>query len=261
MLFAIPTYAFVASIFALIGVGRRECARRLCPQAAVAASAHGEASVRLTLFVVLRAFASGSTALTGVEAIANGVNAFRRPHGRTPPRRCSILGAIAIAMFVGVSWLAVHMHARPSATGTPSVLSEIARARLPVVVRARVHVLGGAGPDARRARARGEHVVPGLPAARRAARARPVLRAPVHEPRRPARLLERHRRPDRLVVRAPLDLRRERRLADPPVRDRRLHGVHALAGGDGPLLAADARHRAGVIASRSTRSAPPRPGS
>ncbi len=42
-----------------------------------------------------------------------------------------ILGAIAIAMFVGVSWLAVHMHAPPTATGTPSVLSEIARGVFP----------------------------------------------------------------------------------------------------------------------------------
>ena len=80
---------------------------------------------------MLRAFASGSTALTGVEAIANGVNAFRRPHGRNAARRSLVLGAIAIAMFVGVSWLAVHLHARPTATGTPSVLSEIARAVFP----------------------------------------------------------------------------------------------------------------------------------
>jgi hypothetical protein len=85
----------------------------------------------VTTFVVLRAFASGSTALTGVEAIANGVNAFRRPHGRNASQTLAVLGAIAIAMFVGVSWLAVHMHARPSEGGTPSVLSEIARGVFP----------------------------------------------------------------------------------------------------------------------------------
>ena len=85
----------------------------------------------VTIFVLLRAFASGSTALTGVEAIANGVNAFRRPHGRNAAKTLAILGTIAIAMFVGVSWLAVQMHALPTQTGTPSVLSEIARGVFP----------------------------------------------------------------------------------------------------------------------------------
>ena len=130
ILFAIPTYAFVTSIFALIGVGLEKCATGGCPQVVVPHPLPAGVGA-LTTFVVLRAFASGSTALTGVEAIANGVNAFRRPHGRNAAATLAILGAIAIAMFVGVSWLAVQMHARPSATGTPSVLSEIARAVFP----------------------------------------------------------------------------------------------------------------------------------
>jgi amino acid transporter len=130
ILFAIPTYGFVASIFALVGVGVTQCATSGCPQAVVPHPlVSGVGAV--TTFVVLRAFASGSTALTGVEAIANGVNAFRRPHGRNAAATLGILGAIAIAMFVGVSWLAVHTHARPVAGGTPSVLSEIARAVFP----------------------------------------------------------------------------------------------------------------------------------
>jgi amino acid transporter len=130
ILFALPTYAFVSSIFILIAAGLTKCATSGCPQAPVShpltAGIGG-----VTLFVVLRAFASGSTALTGVEAIANGVNAFRRPHGINAAKTLAVLGAIAIAMFVGVSWLAVHMHARPTATGTPSVLSEIARGVFP----------------------------------------------------------------------------------------------------------------------------------
>jgi amino acid transporter len=130
ILFALPTYAFVASIFALVGVGLVRCADGTCPQAtAPHPLASGVGAV--TAFVVLRAFASGSTALTGVEAIANGVNAFRRPHGRNAATTLLVLGVIAVAMFVGVSWLAVHVHARPTTTGTPSVLSEIARAVFP----------------------------------------------------------------------------------------------------------------------------------
>src|SRR4051812_39234813 len=130
LLFAIPTYAFVASIFMLIGVGLTKCATVGCPQAAVQHPMTSGTGA-LTLFIVLRAFASGSTALTGVEAIANGVNAFKRPHGPNAAKTLAVLGTIAIAMFVGVSWLAVHVHARPTTTGIPSVLSEIARAVFP----------------------------------------------------------------------------------------------------------------------------------
>jgi amino acid transporter len=130
LLFALPTYAFVSSIFALIGVGVTKCAVSGCPQAVVPHPLAAGTGV-VTTFVILRAFASGSTALTGVEAIANGVNAFRRPHGRNAAATLGILGVIAIAMFVGVSWLAVQMHALPTENGTPSVLSEIARATFP----------------------------------------------------------------------------------------------------------------------------------
>lgn len=130
ILFALPTYAFVASIFVLEAVGFAKCASGSCPQAVVPHPlAAGTGAV--TAFVVLRAFSSGSTALTGVEAIANGVNAFRRPHGRNAATTMLVLGVIAITMFLGVSWLAVHMHARPTETGTPSVLSEIARGVFP----------------------------------------------------------------------------------------------------------------------------------
>jgi amino acid transporter len=130
ILFALPTYAFVVSIFALVGIGVGRCAVGTCPQAAVAHPMTSGAGV-VTAFVVLRAFASGSTALTGVEAIANGVNAFKHPHGRNAATTLLVLGGIAITMFLGVSWLAVHMHALPTQTGTPSVLSEIARAVFP----------------------------------------------------------------------------------------------------------------------------------
>ena len=130
ILFAIPTYAFVTSILVLIIGGLGKCAVNGCPQAVVShPMTAGTGAV--TFFVVLRAFSSGATALTGVEAIANGVNAFRRPHGQNAARTLLILGAIAITMFLGVSWLAVHMHAIPTQTGTPSVLSEIARGVFP----------------------------------------------------------------------------------------------------------------------------------
>jgi amino acid transporter len=125
MLFALPTYAFVTAMFVLVGTGLARCAAGSCPTAhAPHPLSAGVGAV--TLFVVLRAFASGSTALTGVEAIANGVNAFRHPQGRNAAATLAVLGAIAITLFLGVSYLAVQMHARPSATN--SVVSQIARA-------------------------------------------------------------------------------------------------------------------------------------
>src|SRR5207244_1065162 len=67
------------------------------------------------VFLVLKAFASGSAALTGVEAISNGVSAFRPPQARNAARTLTAMAVIAITLFLGVSFLAVHMHARPSA--------------------------------------------------------------------------------------------------------------------------------------------------
>jgi len=125
MLFALPTYAFITAIVAVDVVGMAQYATGHLHRATVAAPlAAGTGAV--TLFILLRAFSSGSTALTGVEAIANGVNAFRHPQGKNAAKTLGILGVIAIAMFVGVSFLAVHTHARPSATA--SVVSQIARA-------------------------------------------------------------------------------------------------------------------------------------
>ncbi|MBA3841624.1 MAG: APC family permease [Actinobacteria bacterium] len=130
LLFAFPTYAFVMSIFLVIGVGFTRCATGSCPTA-VTTHPMSAGTGGVTLFLLLRAFASGSTALTGVEAIANGVNAFRRPHGRNAATTLAVLGTIAVIMFLGVSWLAVKMHAHPNVGGSPSVLSEIARGVFP----------------------------------------------------------------------------------------------------------------------------------
>jgi amino acid transporter len=126
--FALPTYAFVASMFALVGVGLAKSLLGQTPHAVVPDPVASGAGA-VTLFVLLRAFSSGSTALTGVEAIANGVNAFRRPHGKNAAATLAILGAIAITLFLGVSYLAVQEHALPSQTA--SVVSQIARATFP----------------------------------------------------------------------------------------------------------------------------------
>ena len=128
LLFALPTYAFLASLYVMLGVafwhilsGDTLHAANVNPLPA------GTATVGV--FLVLRAFASGSAALTGVEAISNGVNAFRRPQSQNAARTLVIMAGLAISLFLGVSYLAVKMHARPSSSD--SVLSEIARGVFP----------------------------------------------------------------------------------------------------------------------------------
>jgi amino acid transporter len=128
ILFAIPTYAFVVAMYVMVGTGVEKCAFGTCPQAHVpnpVAVGAGTAG----LFVILRAFSSGASALTGVEAISNGVGAFRPPRGRNAAQTLAVLGVIAISTFIGVSYLAVHMHALPS--NSVSLISEIARATFP----------------------------------------------------------------------------------------------------------------------------------
>jgi amino acid transporter len=128
LLFAFPTYGFIVSLYAAIGVGVTKCAVGTCPQAHVP---HPLAAGTGTLgiFVLLKAFASGSAALTGVESISNGVTAFRHPQSKNAARTLLIMAAIAISLFMAVSYLAVKMDARPSSTA--SVLSQIARGAFP----------------------------------------------------------------------------------------------------------------------------------
>ena len=128
LLFAIPTYAFVAAMYAMVATGVGKCAVSGCAHASVP-SPLAAGTGAIGAFVVLRAFASGAAALTGVEAISNGVSAFRAPPGKNAAKTLLAMGVIAISLFIGVSYLAVGMHARPS--GSVSLISEIARATFP----------------------------------------------------------------------------------------------------------------------------------
>ncbi|HZB03971.1 MAG TPA: APC family permease, partial [Actinomycetota bacterium] len=81
----------------------------------------------LGLFLVLKAFSSGSTALTGVEAIADGVQAFRRPQSRNAATTLAVMGTMSISMFLGITFLARSLHVRvsPDLAETKSVLAQI----------------------------------------------------------------------------------------------------------------------------------------
>jgi len=103
-LFAAPTYLFVLTVFVMIGSGLVQCIGG-CPQA-TSAGTSVEPETVLTLFLLLQAFSSGATALTGVEAISDGVPAFRYPQSRNAAQTLAIMGVMSITMFVGTSYLA-----------------------------------------------------------------------------------------------------------------------------------------------------------
>jgi amino acid transporter len=130
-LFAVPTYAFVVSIFAMLAVGLLRCVGGACPSAATqhvqGMSDLARTAAPVGLFVILHAFSSGSTALTGVEAISNGVPAFRRPQSENAATTLAAMGAMAIAMFLGISFLATHVNGVvPPGAGERSVIGQIA---------------------------------------------------------------------------------------------------------------------------------------
>jgi amino acid transporter len=90
---------------------------------------HGSGIVMgATVLIVLRAFANGGSSLTGVEAISNTVNAFRKPEGLNARRVLTIMACILGFLLAGVAWLAHVTHATPYVDGYPSMLSEIGRA-------------------------------------------------------------------------------------------------------------------------------------
>ena len=109
-LFAVPTYGFVLMVYITLGTGLWRCLSG-CPQAA-SSDLHLEAGAGLTLFLILRAFSSGATALTGVEAIADGVQAFRRPQSKNAATTLAMMGAMSISMFLGITFLARNLNVR-----------------------------------------------------------------------------------------------------------------------------------------------------
>ncbi len=125
-LFAVPTYGFVVLFLTLIGVGLvRLTTGTITPVPATAAPT-GEGTLQaLSLFLILRAFASGSTALTGVEAISNGIPAFRKPEATNAGKTLVAMATLLGIMFLGITFLARSLHVIPMESET--VVSQIAR--------------------------------------------------------------------------------------------------------------------------------------
>src|SRR5690242_12758444 len=121
-IFAVPTYFFVLSFGFMIAEGFLRLATGSLPPTAPPALPAAEA---LTWFLILRAFSSGCTAMTGTEAISNGIPAFRTPESRNAAITLGWMAAILGTFFVGITVLARHLGIVPLEDET--VVSQIAR--------------------------------------------------------------------------------------------------------------------------------------
>jgi amino acid transporter len=127
-LFAAPTYLFIGSVGVLLAYGGAGAIFNFLPEAPYQQHPPGLEGVGLVLF--LRAFASGCTALTGVEAVSDGVPAFKPPEAHNARIVLTVLGVILIALFIGITFLAYDFGITPRPEET--VVSQLAR-----------HVFGG----------------------------------------------------------------------------------------------------------------------
>jgi amino acid transporter len=133
--FAVPTYWFIGMLVLMVVVGAiREVFGGLPTydpahlDGAVAVHQGSGLVMGATVLVILRAFANGGSSLTGVEAISNTVNLFRKPEGPNARRVLTIMAWVLGLLLAGVAWLAFVTHATPYVAGYPSMLSEIGRA-------------------------------------------------------------------------------------------------------------------------------------
>ena len=124
-IFALPTYFFVVSLLALIAVGAwRASHRQRFSRSKLSLPLHSTGQT-LTLFLLLTAFSNGCTAMTGVEAVSNGVPAFKPPEAKNAAATMLMMAVLSITMFLGITLLAQAYHVVPSEQET--VVSQIAR--------------------------------------------------------------------------------------------------------------------------------------
>ena len=122
--FAIPTYFFVVMMFLTLAFGFfRWATGTLGTVTGVEFTT--ETAAPLTLFLILRAFSSGSTALTGIEAISNGITAFREPKSRNAAATLTAMSTLLVLLFLGITFLSRHIEAIPSHEET--IISQLAR--------------------------------------------------------------------------------------------------------------------------------------
>ena len=130
-IFAIPTYAFVGGVLVTIAFGMARYIGIFGLEPLPSFHESVPATVSLAgfayIWLLLRAFAGGCTALTGIEAISNGVKAFKAPESHNAAKTMVAMGAIAMSLFVGITFLSTRMHLVPLEEGGESILSQMTR--------------------------------------------------------------------------------------------------------------------------------------
>lgn len=127
-IFAVPTYAFITSIVLMMAYGlTRDALYGAVPVVHSAPPEIAATGEVIGIWLILRAFAAGCTALTGIEAISDGVPAFRAPEAKNASATLTWMVGILVTMFLGITWLA-HAHgAVPNELTHETVVSQIAR--------------------------------------------------------------------------------------------------------------------------------------
>ena len=137
-IFAVPTYVYIASLGGVVVLGvYRVLSGQIDPITYTPAqtqdlAAYGEPLAALSLFLLMHAYAAGTTALTGVEAIADGVPAFKKPEAQNAQRTLVAMALIMGFLFIGITFLAIQLDARPFESGHPTLVAQLTQ-----------HVLGG----------------------------------------------------------------------------------------------------------------------
>ena len=132
-IFAVPTYLYVLGMAVVVvwGIWRWAFGGlgpiQYTPSEAPQLEGFGAALVPVSLFLILHAFSAGVTALTGVEAISNGVSAFKQPQARNARTTLVGMAANMAFLFIGITFLATRFDARPFTDGNPTLVAQLAR--------------------------------------------------------------------------------------------------------------------------------------
>src|SRR5215204_5437322 len=130
-IFAVPTYVYIASLGGVVVLGvYRVLSGQVgdvpySPAEAQELAGSGEPLAVVSLFLLLHAYAAGTTALTGVEAIADGVPAFKKPEAQNAQRTLVAMALIMGFLFIGITYLAIHLDARPFSSGHPTLVAQL----------------------------------------------------------------------------------------------------------------------------------------
>jgi amino acid transporter len=126
-IFAAPTYVFIAALLGLVGIGLYRQATGTLPPYVPPPGFLPTAVEPLGILLILRAFSSGAVALTGVEAISNGVPAFTPPEAPNARTTMAWMGGLLGALFIGVSYLVTQTGILPDPSEHESVISQLSR--------------------------------------------------------------------------------------------------------------------------------------